>query len=237
VSKQLLTWLENEEKSLRGQFSLRPNPSGASTRCNSNTQFYATEKKYGDEDSEIHTKNVVLAIGSNFTQDPYTSLPSIYDNLTQWHNNARHAMKVLDPSNSGKQSWHAAWINHQWLSTPVLPFHAEDDHMFIMTNWCPWITQVKWTDLDKHSGPGTSDGLLKASQTNGVFTHIMDLLKYLNGNGYKTIIILHGLEPILNHSRTYSAKLTNWFLYANLTYKRTPTKWDTSLNRFVFKLG
>lgn len=201
------TILDNLEEKWRRKL---PNPQPSNTT--GEVQFFAwDENKAGD--------GIVVCIGSNFGQKQTMAHIPTKANLRPWFNNYQHAAEqFISPQ------WQKQWREHGWLvgtNPPLKP------RFFIMTNLVPWITNTAWGDLPHN----TAESLMKQAeiQFNGGF------LDDLQNEFPDAFAVGHGINenilPFLFQYRPFE-RWRNWMLYANLSHKKTPTRWTDG--RFVF---
>ncbi len=164
-------------------------------------------------------EGTVVSIGANYGQHP-TSAPHAITkaNLRSWMRNYQHAANTI------AGTWETQWRTHNWSAggrPPLCPRY------FVMTNVVPWITAKPWTLLPpKHAAAIVA----RASMIyRGKF--LDDLVLLLP----EAFVVGHGIDTrTLPHLPAAVGRWNNWMLYANLSYKKTPSCWSAAHSRFLF---
>ena len=168
-------------------------------------------------DQDPSGEGVVVCIGSNYSQYPTQPHLPTRTNLRKELSNYKFAAQQI------RGSWQSDWRAHRWLVGNLPPSHPR---YFVMSNLVPWITSKEWTRLPKAQ---THQAIALARTV--VPGHLDDLAQALPD----AFAIGHGINHrTLPYLQIDVSKWKDWMLYANLTYRQTPSRWDATCNRFKF---
>ena len=177
-------------------------------------QFFAW-----DEDPQ--GEGTVVCIGANYGQFPTTVShhpTKLKSGLASWMSNYRHAVQEI-----GKSPWSSEWPNRGWLRGTTPPSRPR---YFVMSNVVPWITSRAWTLL-----PEAETSLLAHDSAPLAAGYLADLRSSLP----EAFAVGHGIDDqTLPYLPGAVSRWSNWMLYANLSFRQTPSRWNAGAGRFVF---
>jgi hypothetical protein len=226
--QQLITFLDQNEAAFRTHYS---GTAPAHPCLINNVQCYAYDTSVSYQKAKI----AVICVGSNYATGPNQTIVSspapCAVNLKKWRTNYSKMVALFQQTNG----WKAQWIQQKWSSSTFPTLSSSDhDFFFVMTNLCPWITTVDWSKLC----PNSAKGFLAAARPRGQFDHLNALFQYLRQNKIPFVVVGHGINdnilgPLLNYLRSNHA-LDPWVQYANFTWPKSPKRWCSKQNRFIF---
>ncbi len=214
----LQDWLENSEAKYRKIYAATQPVS----RVTGAIQVYAYHNRHDPGQIPI------VCVGSNYGQGKKVE-KGCAANLNTWLGNYFNMRDVFEQTSG----WKRQWVTHRWSSErfPYLP--ARDESFFIMTNLCPWLTDISWGE-DKFDQRESRD-LLNASQTLNQYLHVEELIACLLQQEREFVVVGHGVnENILQPLLHFLAGRDRWLLYANLSLKKYPSGWIPAKQKFDF---
>jgi len=223
-----------------------PSPSGNAAKAffpgPNNQQFFALDELTYPDDRPL-----VITLGANYTQGPSPELPKANKRksissgtfVSAPLNNERHRLdKCLDHFNTNGQ----VWFDNGLAASPTIPMpQTQDEENFsfhmVMTNFCGWITQEKWSILNEDFGRMVTLELL--FESSGVFQHLDDLVNKLTTER-PVLWVAHGLDcEVPSLARYFFRKhgIENWIITPNLGSWRKIIRMNTINTLQVIKFG
>ncbi len=242
---QLEKVLEQLELTSRGSLSL---PTGNAARAvlsgPNNEQYFALDNLTHPNDLPV-----IVTLGANYTQGLTALLPGKHMCISpgtppfvsdRLNNDRRRLVRCLDDfKNPGNGQ---VWFDNGLASSPTIAMPHKIDtedlsfHM-VMTNFCGWITEKKWSVLNEDFGRMVTLKLL--SESSGTFQHLDNLVKQIAAE-CPVLWVAHGLDSeVPSLARCFFQKhgIENWIIAPNLGSWREIIRKNTINGLQVIKFG
>lgn len=198
-----------------------PTPSKQIPLCgDGNRQFYAL---HNGTQKEAEPLPVIVVVGINYSQGSKKlptsppKWPGVEETLPGCKSNTDNILK-----NSNDKKNRDLWIASGFRSKQV---HAPKNYHLVLSNFCPWISLLKWSDpqLNQHQKASL---MLNLNPTNnigkninfGIWEHLVDLKANLNSSIHCWVgHTLGSPVPILFSQFITTNKIGNWVIGPNLT--------------------